>query len=145
MRLTDLEPLFDGSRGELCWPVGRSKTEPRSAYADMLPGDPVLLWTGQGRDPQWGVLGTATVSRVSADHLTLSRGQRFSKPVTPYPKGEPADTDTVRFLVRVLGEHFKPIGDVRQAVYGEGRTNPVTVAQVPEPSFQEIVAFATSR
>lgn len=138
MTLNSMEPLFKGN--SLRWPVGNSKTVPRSAYKEMLPGDRVLVWTGHGRDEKWGIVGVAAIERVDDDHMVLSRGVRFDRPLTPYPRRQPAETETVRFLFWVFGESFKPLGDVRQAVYRAGRTNPVTVAKIAEEQVDIVLA-----
>ena len=62
-----------------------------------------------------------------------------------YPRRQPAETEAVRFLLRVFGESFKPLGDVRQAVFGVGRTNPITVAKVAEEQLDEVLAHIRDR
>src|SRR5690606_30935691 len=114
-------------------------------YEEMLPGDRVLVWTGHGRDEEWGIIGAAAIERVDDDHVVLSRGIRFDLPLTPYPRRQPAETDTVRFLLHVFGRAFKPLGDVRQAVFGVGRTNPITVAKVAEEQLDEVFAHVKNR
>lgn len=143
MTLDGVAPLFEGN--SLRWPIGNSKTVPPSAYEGMLPDDRVLVWTGHGRDEQWGIIGTAAIERVDDDHVVLDRGVRFDRPLTPYPRRQPSETETVRFLLRVFGEDFKPLGDVRQAVYGAGRTNPITVAKVAEEQVDIVLAHVRYR
>lgn len=138
MTLEGVAPLFEGS--SLRWPIGNSKTVPPSAYEEMLPGDRVLVWTGHGRDGGWGIIGAAAIERVDDDHVVLSRGIRFDRPLTPYPRRQPVETEAVRFLLRVFGESFKPLGDVRQAVFGVGRTNPITVAKVTDEQVDTVLA-----
>jgi len=140
MTLEEVAPLFEGS--QLHWPFGNSKTLPRNAYAEMLPDDRVLVWTGHGRDGRWGVIGTAKVACVNDDHVLLNRGTRFEVPLSPYPRRQPAETEAVKFLLGVFGGEFKPLGDVRQAIYGAGRTNPITIAKVTETQADQVVDYA---
>jgi len=141
MTLGDIMPLFYGS--PVRWPIGSSKTVPGDAYAEMLPGDRALVWTGHGREPRWGVIGTAGLASVEQDHVILDQGHRFEQPLTPYPRRAPAETNAVKFMFRVFDEDFKPLGDVRQAIHGVGRTNPITIAKIEEAQFDEVVRYVT--
>lgn len=143
MTLDGVAPLFEGS--SLRWSIGNSKAVPPSAYEEMLPGDRVLVWTGHGRDEGWGIIGAAAIERADVDHVVLNRGIRFELPLTPYPRRQPTETEAVRFLLRVFGESFKPLGDVRQAVFGVGRTNPITVAKVAEEQLEAVLAYVRER
>jgi hypothetical protein len=142
MHLVDVLPLLDG--GMLRWSIDHSKGSPTGAYGLMCPGDSVLIWTGHGQSPDWGVLGVAQISSVAEDHVILSQGSGFARPLVPYPKRKPSMTPSVELLFRVLGEDFAPLGDVRKAIRGEGKSRPITVAEVPERAFAEIVAFAAT-
>lgn len=143
MTLEDAAPLFEGS--SLRWPIGSSKTVPPGTYEEMLPGDRVLVWTGYGRDEGWGIIGSAAIDRVDDDHVVLDQGIRFDVPLTPYPRRQPRETEAVRFLLRVFGEEFKPLGDVRQEVYGAGRTNPISVAKLTEEQVDTVLAHVRER
>lgn len=138
MQLAAVLPLLRGQVETLEWPVGHSK--PRAAYAEMLPGDPILVWTGHGEDPRWGLLGRAVLLEVRKDHVVLGEGEAFPQPLTPYPKGQPMETGTVRFLRDQLGADFAPLGDVLRAVFSTPRRHPVTVAPVPPEVVEAIVA-----
>lgn len=138
--LNDIEPLFAGKT--IWWPAGHSKATPKNAYAQMLPGDPVLVWTGHGRSPEWGLLGRARISSTGKDGVSLSDGIRFPAPLTPYPRGAPTTTDVSRFLFQTFGSGFEPLGDVRHALFGAGRARPITVAQVAEHQVQAVLDFA---
>lgn len=125
---SDIEPLLEGRAIE--WPFAHSKRLPPDAYRLMLPGDDVLLWTGHGTNPAWGLIGTAQIAEIGSDRLILHRGRRFVKPLTPYPQGAPRATRTFRFLMSAFGEDFLPLGDVSRAVLGTKRVRPITVAAV---------------
>lgn len=139
MTLDDVKPLLEGE--QLHWPVGHSKRIPWTAYEEMLPGDEVLIWTGRGLNPDWGLLGVARVVSVAGDHVVLHRFKRFEEPVRPY-REQAVESEAVRLLFDVFGDDFKPLGDVRQAVYGKGRTNPITVARVAVSAVDDITTFA---
>lgn len=140
MQLASCRTFLDGEQAQLLWPIGNSK--PKKLYAQMRVGDDVLLWTGHGADPEWGLLGTAKILDVGAEAVVLHDSRPFVAPLTPYPKGQPGKTDEVSFLLRTFGDDFVPLGDVRRAVSGGARTPPVTVAAVPGTAFEAVVARA---
>ncbi|HEX9641450.1 MAG TPA: hypothetical protein VGB13_09060 [Candidatus Krumholzibacteria bacterium] len=88
------------------------------------------------------MLGTANIIEVREDAIVLGDPKRFARAITPYRKGNPSETDEVAFLREHFGEEFAPLGDVQRAVYRTARRPPVTVAEVPEETFDAVVARA---
>jgi hypothetical protein len=62
VQLDAMQAFLGGEQPEFTWNIGNSK--PKSLYADMRRGDRVLIWTGHGRSPTWGLLGTASLAEV---------------------------------------------------------------------------------
>lgn len=143
VQLDALRPWLSGKVPRFEWPVGHSK--PKALYAEIRAGDRVLLWTGHGRDASWGVLGTGAILEVHDDGVVLGHGRAFSRPLTPYTKDQPRETEAVVFLRDCLGEELAPLGDVMHAVFGAKRRNPITIAEVPSGAFDAIVARAEGR
>lgn len=142
VQLDAIAALLDG--GVFRWPRGSSKVRPATAYDDMCVGDPVLLWTGHGRNREWGVIGTARVETVRDEEVVLGGGSRLG-PLTPYPKGHPTRTAVLEGLFSALGADFLPLADVRRAVEpGLARPTPVTVHGVSIGSFERVTALARS-
>ncbi|MCW5790364.1 MAG: hypothetical protein KIT72_08080 [Polyangiaceae bacterium] len=150
VKLAEISELLKG--GSFRWQVGNSKRMPWTAYQEMLPNDPVLIWTEHGDEEKWGVLGTAMIEGKGDGYVVLGGGRRFDQPLTPYPKRsgrkrkeQVPETEEVRFLSEALGRTFQPLGDVYAAVYGERRKSPITVTSVSIEQFQRIVAFVAER
>lgn len=141
--LSGIAPLLAGEAHR--WPIGRSKVIPADGYRQMRPGDRVLIWAGRQGARPWGLMGIASIAEVNADAVILHEGQRFERPLCPYPPNQPAHTEEVRFLFDVLGDHFAPLGDVRQAVFGSGRTRPITVARIEPGALEAILAWMRQR
>lgn len=148
VNLYQIRPLLNGNQAQFVWPVGHST--PRKLYREMEAGDRVLIWTGHGRDPSWGLLGTATLSSVAAADVVLAECVPFAFPITPYPMGQPQATEEVHFLRDTfcvdLRDNFpvtfEPLGDVMHTVFGSKRTRPITVYPVTAKAFGAVRSFA---
>ena len=78
----------------------------------MLAGDGVVLWMGHGFYAKWGIIGFGAVDQIVPDlqcTLTLLPG---TKPITPYPKNQPAPTSETEFLRDVFSIHYRPLRDL---------------------------------
>lgn len=140
MQLRQCRAFLDSPDATLGWPAGNSK--PKKLYAEMRQGDRVLLWTGHGKDPGWGLIGTARIREAGPAGVVLANPEPFRRPFTPYPRGQPSETEEVSFLLTAFGDGFDALGDVRRAVGGTQRRPPVTVAAIPSGVFDMVVARA---
>ncbi|HPB98797.1 MAG TPA: hypothetical protein PKW66_22940, partial [Polyangiaceae bacterium] len=140
IRLMDIRPFMLGQEPEFAWPIGNSK--PKGLYTHMKEGDRVLFWTGHGDEPEWGFIGTATISALHHDRIIFGRARRFSTALTPYPKKYPHETDVIRSLERIFGRDYPPLGDVMRAVFGTRRRHPITVHPIGENAFEEVMKLA---
>ncbi len=104
----------------------------------MCVGDKIILWMGHGRFEHWGILGFAYLSDI------LEKGSKFSikltgilkKPLSPYPKGYPHETENTIFLRDIFGLDFYALRDVFfQVKYVEKRTTPVTIDKVTREQY----------
>mgnify|MGYP006283446973 FL=1 len=143
VRLDDMRSFLTGSQKTFIWPFGRSK--PKRLYREMRAGDCVLIWTGHGRDSNWGIIGHAGITHVCEEDLTLDEYVGFPSPIIPYPSRHPQETYEVKLLQEVFGAEFVPLGDVMRAVYGTRRTPPTTISGITEEAFRRILNFADSR
>ena len=147
VKLEEIRPFLSGEQKVFQWPVGNSR--PKDLYRHMLPGDPVLVWTGHGRDEAWGILGHAKLARVEDEKVVLGEMVRFPSPITPYPKRKSREkaleTREVRFLREAFGRDFIPLGDVMRAVYGTQRRTLTPVAEVRWAAFEAVLKFVEKR
>lgn len=141
IQLSQIRGLLAGEQSESIWHIGRSR--PKSVYEEMRSGDRVLVWTGHGADPRWGLLGTAAITAVAREHVVLADAREFRPALTPYPKGQPEETEEVWFLRHTFGEDFTPLGDVMRAVFGTRRTTPITVSPVADTAFEAVIERAS--
>jgi hypothetical protein len=141
IQFKNFSPFLNGIDQTFEWQFGNSK--PRELYRYMKTGDRVLIWTGHGQNPQWGLLGTARIMENHEDRIVLNSPKQFFKAIIPYPQNKPSETKELKFLRDQFSEEFKPLGDVFRAIdKTRPRPSPITVAEVSKGQFDAVVAWA---
>ncbi|WP_420209474.1 HNH endonuclease [Candidatus Electronema sp. JC] len=134
---SEIEDFLNEKTEEFIWNYGGAAYS-KKFYSQMCVGDKIILWMGHGRFEHWGILGFAYLSDI------LEEGSRFSikligilkKPLSPYQKGTPHETENTIFLRDIFGLDFYALRDVFfQVKYVEKRTTPVTIDKVTREQY----------
>jgi hypothetical protein len=112
----------------------------------MKVADRALLWRGDGDEPEWGVMGVATIERIEGSEkkrgIFLRLDRLFEPPITPYPSNSPRTTPESDFLWKVLGEAFRPLHKVFKRLEYPAResfkTSPITVWPMTGRQFEAL-------
>lgn len=143
----DIARFVHGDEESFVWPYGGAPGSERM-YPKMRVGDRVALWTGDGVERAWGIVGFAVIRDVQGEarQLVLSRDAAPTNAITPYSPGEPRHTENTTYLKQLFGPTFRPLRKLYSRL-GDENVKPyvITIDVISAEQYQSLRERASLR
>jgi hypothetical protein len=103
--------FLDGIVKTYDWP--QNIRNHRIDYEDMVKGDPILFWMGDGEFIEWGIIGFGYINNIlrRGGNVFFQLGLDFklNNTIKPYDNGRPKITENTEFLINTFSPNFPPL------------------------------------